>query len=303
MRRYPTITDIELAWRTTSSGVCVIVEGETELDDAWFYNRWFGYRAREITFFPQDGWERVVDAVTTLRVTLGARVVYGIVDRDFEENVSYDPFPPSGIYRTRRYTLENYLLDPDCWFSVLQPSVSLTSRRPKPGWTTADEARLTLQGLICECLPLSAYNSTLRWARQSNEAAFRSLPQLLQNYRDHPKALADEATVLSGLRAIQAHLGVTEDLAQMYTARLVEIGVFSDDELGQVVSGKYVHKLLSERFPLKLSGKDAWDDMVDAYLHKCPDPPVDLVEIIECILENARVGSSEPTPQTSQMVQ
>lgn len=63
MSSYPTISDIEMRWRASGSGVCVIVEGQTEQDDAWFYNRWFGNQAREITFFPQDGWTRVVDAV------------------------------------------------------------------------------------------------------------------------------------------------------------------------------------------------------------------------------------------------
>ena len=109
---YPTLSEIEVKWRASGSGVCIIVEGETELEDAWFYNYWFGNRSREVTFFPQDGWERVVDAVTTLRIKLDAKRVYGIVDRDFEENVVYDPFPSHGILRTLKYTLENYLTTP-----------------------------------------------------------------------------------------------------------------------------------------------------------------------------------------------
>lgn len=66
---YPTLSEIEVKWRASGSGVCIIVEGETELEDAWFYNYWFGNRSREVTFFPQDGWEIVVDAVMTLRIS------------------------------------------------------------------------------------------------------------------------------------------------------------------------------------------------------------------------------------------
>ena len=206
-------------------------------------------------------------------------------DSELLESVGRHPFPASGIFRTRRYTLENYLLDPDCWFSLIQP---FTPRRPKPGWTTVQEVQLTLQGLYRECLSLSAYNWTLRQARRADEAAFRKLPKATQSYRPHPNSLTDSQSVLVNLSKTQAQMGVTQDLGQVYTARLAELQTFSDDQLTVVVSGKSVHKLLSERFPLRLSGRDAWDDVVGAYLDRCPDPPADLIEIIERILSQAQ---------------
>jgi hypothetical protein len=42
------------------SGVIVIVEGETYQDDYYIFTRWFGGRAREVSFFPQNGWKKVV---------------------------------------------------------------------------------------------------------------------------------------------------------------------------------------------------------------------------------------------------
>ena len=42
MAGYPTFTEIEVAWRASGSGLCIIVEGETELQDPWFYQQWFG---------------------------------------------------------------------------------------------------------------------------------------------------------------------------------------------------------------------------------------------------------------------
>ncbi len=281
---YPTLSEIEVKWRASGSGVCVIVEGETELEDAWFYNYWFGDRAREVTFFPQDGWEKVVDAVTTLRTRLGARRVYGIVDRDVEGNVVYDPFPGDGILRTLKYTLENYLLDAECWFRYVQP---YTLRTAKRDWNTLGRARATIEGFYRECLPLSAYNWVLRQARRRDYAAFKSLDDADRTYKEHPKAITNMGDVPARLRNLQAQMGIPDDLGLMYTMRLADLEQMSLSGMEQVVSGKYVIKLLRERFPLRLSGRQAWDDVLSAYISICPDPPADLATLIELILENA----------------
>ena len=285
MSSYPTITDIEMRWRAAGSGVCVIVEGQTEQDDAWFYSRWFGDRAREVTFFPQDGWERVVDAVAELRVKMGAKAVYGIIDRDFETVVVADPFPGSGVLRTPRYTLENYLLGAGCWFRCVQP---FTLRSPKSGWQTPEDAQATILGLYQQCLPLSAFNWTVKQARAADQAAFTMLSEKDREYRRHPKALAGLGDVPGYLRSSGTHLGLTIDLGQMYEERLAHLQGLPQERLGEVVSGKYVHKLLSEQFPLKLSGDRSWDDMLSAYLFQCPAPPPDLTSLITFILADAR---------------
>jgi hypothetical protein len=180
MNSFPTLTDIEIAWRKSKTGVCVIVEGQTDLDDPWFYNQWFGGDARRFTFFPQDGWEKVIEAVTQLRLTVGQHHVYGIVDRDFEPNLSYVPFPSNGILRTRKYTLENYLLNPAYWYEYIRP---FTTRYPKPEWDSIDKVRQRIEEYYRMCLPLSAYNWTLQQASSQNSTTrWASMGVLTQFY-------------------------------------------------------------------------------------------------------------------------
>lgn len=284
MTAYPTPREIEITWRTSGGGVCVLVEGETDLEDAWFYNAWFGSRAREITFFPQDGWEVVVGAVADLRARVGAKHVYGILDRDFEEAPVHLLLPADGILRTPKYTLENYLLDPDCWYRYIQP---LTLRTPKPGWNSPEETRATIEGLYRECLPLSTFNWILRHARILDYAAFKKLRDADREHKEHPKALENVRNVSAYLRGLQEQMGIADDLGQMYDDRLAYLQTLPPADLEGIVSGKYVLKLLRERFPLRLSGNQAWDDVLGAYLHGCPDPHPDLVDMVELILQDA----------------
>lgn len=285
MTTYPTLSEIEIKWRASGSGVCILVEGETELEDAWFYNTWFGDRAREITFFPQDGRGKVVQAVAELRPRLGARRVYGIVDRDFEEQSDYPPVPDNGVLCTPRYTLENYLLDAGCWFKYIEPH---TLRMPKPGWNSPEQAQATIEGLYRECLPLSAFNWTLRQARGRSYAAFQGLREADREYKEHPRALENLGDVTAHLRSIRAQMGLPDDLGLMYAGRMAALEGMPLASLEQVVSGKYVLSLLRERFPLRLSGKEAWDDVLSAYIHGCPAPPADLVNLVDLILQDAR---------------
>ena len=279
---YPTLSDIEVKWRASGSGVCVIVEGETEQEDAWFYNTWFGDRAREVTFFPQDGWEQVVAAVASLRTRLGAKKVYGIIDRDFVDP-TYGPFPTDGVLRTRKYTLENYLLDHRCWFKLVHPH---TLRDPKPGWDTEAEVRATIESLYRECIPLSAYNWTLRQAQNLNYAAFAGLPEKEKAYARHPKTLENWTDVPARLRGIQTRMGLPNDLGRLYTDRLAALQALTPADLEQVVTGKAVLTLLHERCRHPLS-KQMWDGILGAYVDTCPNPPTDLKTLVDLILGDA----------------
>lgn len=283
---YPSLRDIEVRWRTSGSGVCVIVEGETELDDAWYYHQWFGDRAREITFFAQDGWEAVVDAVATLRATLGSRRVYGIVDRDFADQVTYDPFPPDGVLCTVKYTLENHLLDPEVWFRYIHPH---KRRASTPGWNTLEETQVTIEHFYRQCAPLSAYNWTLRRARQASYEAFQALPATYRRYVEHPLALANLGDIITHLRQVQTQMQVALDLVVTYHERLAYLQTCPLAELEQTVSGKYVLTVLFESFPIKLGGKRARDDVLSYYLFLSPTPPADLTAIMDAILRDAHV--------------
>ncbi len=280
---YPTLSEIEIKWRASGSGVCILVEGETELEDAWFYNTWFGDRAQEVTFFPQDGWNRVVSAVRSLRTSLGDKRVYGIIDRDFEQP-DYDSLPDDGILRTRKYTLENYLLSPRCWFEFVRPFLQ---RRPEPIWETVDDVQVTIEELYRECIPLSAYNWTLHRAQALDAATFRVLDDKDKTYARHPQALNGWGDVPARLGEIQNRMGLSDDLTRLYNDRLAELQDFSLAELEEVVTGKAVLTLLKESFPLGLSSKQAWDDMLGAYVDKCPDPPDDVRTLVDLIVEDA----------------
>lgn len=281
---YPTLTDIEVNWRAAGSGLCLIVEGETDQDDPWFYQHWFGAESRRFTFFPQDGWEKVQTAVATLRAALGRRKVYGLIDRDFESVPAYPPLPPDGVVHTAKYTLENYLLDAECWFNTVHP---FTLRQAKPGWNTLAETQTTVAELYRQCLSLSAYNWALRQARTANPAAFATLPEREREYREHPKGLPADA--VATLRALQTCLGLADDLGQAYLDRLTWLQRQPFAEWEQLVSGKYVLKLLHETFPLRLSGQQAWDDMLGAYMRVCYTPPPDLVTLLETIWQDAHL--------------
>lgn len=286
MSRYPTITEIEVKWRKSGSGICIIVEGETEMDDPWFYQQWFGGFSKKVSFFPQNGWEMVVDAVAVLRPKLGSKRVYGIVDRDFAPTVSYEPFPADGILRTTKYTLENYLLDPECWFEFVK---RFMLRSPKPGWNTLAEVQTTTERLYRECIPLSAYNWTLQQARDRDPVAFTALRPTERRFFDHPRAISHLGDISNRLRSIQKRIGITDDLGQLYLNRQAEWQAMPLSELEEVISGKYVLKRLKEEFPINLAGRQAWDDMLSGYMYQCPEPPKNLKEIINLILKDALI--------------
>ena len=206
--------------------------------------------------------------------------MYGIIDRDFEPEVTYPPVPVDGILRTRKYTLENYLLDADGWFNYVQMHMR---RTPKPGWNTPVETQATLLELYRQCLPLSAYNWTLRQARRLNEAAFRLLPHKDQEYQEHPKFLTN-IDVSAQLLKIQTALSLMDNLPLLYQTRLAQLQAMGTDEWPQVVSGKYVLKMLKETFPFRPA---TWDNVLQAYMSICYAPPDDLVSLLEIIRQDA----------------
>jgi hypothetical protein len=173
MMTYLEPTEIEIEWRKTGKGICVIVEGETAQDDAWYFGEWFNNQSQRFTFFPQNGWEQVIAAVTHLRPLLGVKKVYGIRDRDFEESISLNPFPTNGVVYTPQYTLENYLLDPVCWYSLIK---DFLYRNYVPGWMSVAEVSETIAGYYRECLPLSAFNYCLRLMYQESLIANTHTP-------------------------------------------------------------------------------------------------------------------------------
>ena len=279
------LTDIEAKWRASGSGVCVIVEGETEQDDPWYYNKWFSHLAREVTFFHQDGWAQVVNAVMQLRQLLGEKKVYGILDRDVETPV-YTPFTSKGLVRTHKYTLENYLLDPDIWFEVIAPT---TLRSPKPGWESRKAAHTTITSLYHSCIPIAAYNWTLHFARLANPAAYHALPDTLSTWGRHPDNFTKWGAVDTRLDDIQTYLGLMDNLHALFDERKAYLATLPLCELEQYVSGKPVLTLLQTSLQ---RSKAWWDDMLSDYMYHAATPPEDLLKLVKLILTDAHTVNS-----------
>lgn len=280
MSGYPNLTDIEVEWRKTGSGVCIIVEGETAQDDPWFYGQWFDEEARRFTFFPQDGYEKVGEAVAALRSTLGGKRVYGIRDRDFDEIQQPGIFPSDGLLMTHKYTLENYLLDAGIWYKIVRPFVF---RNPRPGWNSADEIQQTILNMYRMCFGLSAFNWALRFARQENNAGFSALAESEKKYKEHPRALPPDTPAY--LLNFGQRLGLQAGLRDRYLQRLTQLQNSNIDEWEQAVSGKYVLKLLKEHRPNLLG---TWDDALGAYMSYSVEPPIDLKNLLDQIYQHTQ---------------
>lgn len=104
---------------------------------------------------------------------------------------------------------------------------------------------------------------------------------------EHPDVFTD-VDPASKLRVWGQQLGANEDLGERFeqASDSLEQGDLADWE--KQVSGKYVLRLLHQRFPrLPGAGQFPLDHYLNEYLRACPDPPADLVELIERIIEDA----------------
>lgn len=285
MNTYPTLSDIEIRWQT-AGGVCVVVEGETDQDDAWFYNRWFSNRSSQVTFYPQNGWEKVTAAIAELRQRNPGIPVYGILDRDFETPPICPPVPPDGILRTRKFATENYLLSPDCWFQCIEPYLL---RNPRPDWASPGLVRGKIEALYHECLPITAYNWTLREARRIDFNAFRRLVESDRKDRVHPDQLLSRNPA-ADLNGIAATMAIADDLGAIYQERLAYLQTCDPAALEELVNGKFVMKRLRQSFPLQPLQAKTWDDMLSSYVFRCPDPPSDLAALIDTIIADSQTA-------------
>ncbi len=125
---YPSLNDLVVQIHI-GPAVAVIVEGEALAGDAWVYGDiWFANRASDVIFAPQSDWRTVVEAVRRLRAALPLHPIFGIIDRDAAPDDRLDELVPQGVFRLPYYSVENLLLDPECWFQVLRLSM-----RPRGG--------------------------------------------------------------------------------------------------------------------------------------------------------------------------
>jgi len=295
MNGYPLVDELEVTIRA-GRGVAIIVEGQSPEEDPWFYDQWFGDRARQVTFFPQDGWLRVIEAVAELRRRCPDVPVYGIIDRDFSEDKALDAdFATLGILRTSSYTLENYLLDPTCWAAVFRLIFRRHGGAPD-GWDQAERVQEHIETACRSCLDLIAYNRVIKYVGDSYRELAQATAEGDREYLHHPDAFTKIGPV-ARLAAWGQQMGCLEDLGARFHEHRAALETAGVADWRKVVSGKYVLHVLQRRFPLLPgAGKFGLSHYLNLYLDRCPDPPADLTRIVERIIADAAHRAGEGAP-------
>jgi len=276
-QRYLEGDDLLIACRA-GRGAIVLVEGERDDEDAFYYGQWFGMLGREISFFPQNGWQRVIAGVEHLRRALPPRHrIFGIIDRDFAPDAhlaaQHAALPADGILRTRAYTLENYLLNPSGWLAVLR---LLQRTDLPPGWENEAAIAAQITAAYRTCLDIAAWNYTVH----SEQARQPGGPNL--EYKEHPDALLrPKIPVDEQLGAWGQQRGAPQSLDGVYRQHQTMLQALPDAELPRWVTGKAVLKVFLQALPVH---KIADRHLLSFYIHQQPDPPSDLVDLVDLIL-------------------
>lgn len=261
---------------SAGTGAWIVVEGETAQDDPWYYSKWFGDLAREVSFVHQNGFVKVKRAVAHLRQHAPWRPVFGIIDRDFTTRDETDVGDPleSGLFRTGWFTLENYFLaDLDAWAQILD---TLTAGAPPPGWDSREQIGARILDAYRASLPVAA------WNRVVHEECLRTgLREGSPGYRPHHDAINDET--LGKLTQWGHARGAPIALRDRYREHLDELTVLPPDRWPEFVTGKAVFTRFAEKFPeLRNDVK-----LRRLYIAQQPKPPPDLAAIIDEIRREA----------------
>lgn len=287
MRAFPSIDELEIEL-LTGQGIAIVVEGDSYVDDPFFYGQWFGDRAREVTFFPQDGWAQVIRAVAELRQRCSGVPIYGIIDRDFcqPEHLDAD-FETQGILRTPQYTLENYLLDPKGWAKVFQ-FIFRPFRPLAENWDDEVKMACLIANAYTECFVLSAHNRAIKFGNDNftNQAVLT--PEKSRCYLEVAHALEKDRAIQK-LQVWGGQIGAGTKLIEVFEEHLAVLNQADLPFLQQHISGKYVLGWLHRRFP-KRPGAGQFDlkHYLNEYLRACPEPPPDITELINRIVQHAR---------------
>jgi hypothetical protein len=268
-----------LAACAAGQGALVVVEGEHRQDDEWFFGQWFGQLGPQITFFAQNGWERVVAAVADLRAKLPRHAIFGIVDGDFVESV-HEPSLNTGIHRLPRYTLENYLLEPYGWFRVIE---RITRGSLSEGWRSVEDVERRIDDAFGECLPLAAFNRTA-----FDENARQPLDRL--GYRGHPDAFG-KTSPQAVLEVWGEHRGAPRPLPEVFAEHLARLRASTREVWHGEVTGKVVLKVFLNTLMRQANLPTLQHDLLcSMYLAQQPDPHEDLEAIVDAILVAAARG-------------
>lgn len=287
MSGYHDLTTLATAIRS-GIGTPVVCEGESADQDQSCYSTWFAPLATRISFFAQDGWPKVAEAVAHLRGEQLPLPVYGLIDRDYHQDAraaaQHTTVPPDHIFCTDRVTLENYLLEPDGWFAVVR---ALHSRQPDlpAGWDTPAAVQSQLEAFFTAALPTAAHNWTVSAIDQTHHtvAGFTS-----REHYQHTKAL-EHRSPETLLEDWAGGFGAGAEAVATFGAKLADLQKCKSlAELHSRVHGRLVLAQLQESFPF-VPGRPRLNTeaLLDLYLDKHPEPPDDLASLITRILDCA----------------
>jgi hypothetical protein len=274
----PVSNDLVLEIRNRiGRGVAVLVEG----NDRWIYEAWFPTRDFDVTFFnTQKGWYEVENDLHELKQELPRYPIYAILDRDFADSSRLTSgLVSDGIVRTRRYTLENYLLEPACWAEVFKFLHRLNPARLGE-WSRPEFVAQRIEEACRQCIPVAAHNAVVAYVRTSFPDVYDG-----RSYRDRTDATVD---MRSELRQWGDKLGINEDIGERYTNTVARYEALALDELHEVVTGKCVVANFLNQVPTPLGGRPRNIRLYNQYLQECPNAPDDIVEAVERIMAVAR---------------
>jgi hypothetical protein len=287
------LDEIEVTIRS-GAGVPVVCEGETPQDDEFILASWFSSQATAISFFAQNGWRMVVDAVNELRGR--GCPAWGIVDRDFapDEEIARQRAPDfdGRVFRLPRYDLESYLLDPRGWLHVVGRVHRREGTLPA-GWDTEQAVADRVMEAFTDCFVLAAHN----FAVHEVWAACRERPGFVERKYWHDAQAGPGRDPLSDLRAWADGFSAADMAAAAYEKRLAELRSCHDPEvLCRLVPGKEVLRHVWNKMPIPRNRKKMdLKSLQDEYLEHLPDPPSDVRLIVDRILENSRGGAAAVT--------
>ena len=279
---YPSLDDLVVQFQA-GSAVLVIVEGESLAGDAWVYgDNWFADRALEIAFAPQGSWKDVIAGVGWLRQRLAGRPVFGVIDRDAAPDDRLDELVPQGVFRLPYYSVENLLLDPECWFQVFRLVMRVRSGLPA-GWQSPDEVAARVLEAYRACFDATAFNRVI-WKVKDAHPGLPDAPPYIRSEQD--SRIGHAGAVLKDWGDRSGH---AENLGDVFLSERSFLEGLPDGELPCWVDGKMVQKQLLRAFMQTVPSLPSRSpiDWVNQYLDKCPDPPPGAVQLLDRILDAA----------------
>jgi hypothetical protein len=268
-----------LAAARAGQGTIVVVEGEHSNEDQYYYTRWFGNIATQVSFFAQNGWVKVTSAVADLRMQLQNRKIFGIIDRDFAPLAllasQSTSLPADGILRTQKYTVENYLLEAVGWLSVVR---TLMRGAPPPPYASVSEIETRIQEAYVACLELAARNRVIH--DEHLRVPTGGIP-----YREHPDALRGnpperELLTWEGQRPTPP----PKSLVAAYLEHLADLRAASLAVLEETVTAKAALKVFLQRLKQTVAMSVADDILISMYIDAHTTPPSDLQILINRLL-------------------